>query len=378
MKNKVIFTLLALLLFSWGIMGYFGLKFFWKKARSIEQVKSPLADELALFLEKKWVEKYRTYQSQFDLEGKSAKDLEEMGKTIKEDFFQWIQARPHVKEVKSLEEVRVDSTKDYIIKSVSFINANGLTVTGHLSIPVRKKDSLPALMIPNGMGSSSEKIFGLTGTDYHSNVGKCFSKDFIVFAVNIPPATGPFKKTVKLMDRNFYLSNSAGLNWKYYQIVDKVSSALDYVENLPGYNGRAAIYGISMGGGTAIVSSLFEPRIKVVVPSGTNVFTPTDVQLLKNRRFVYTHYYEYNVVSCPSLFQLLFAMYPRQIVIELNKLDVTGVYNEALKAANQVRKFYEIRGRKNNVQLVLFEGQKFRNGHYMEVNQVKKILKQLL
>jgi len=177
-------------------------------------------------------------------------------------------------------------------------------------------------------------------------------------------------------NRNFYLANSAGINWRYYQIVDKVSSAIDYLETVSvADHERLAIYGISMGGATAIMGSVADDRIKVTIASGTNVFTPRDTFLLQHRRFKMAHHYGWNVVQRPTNAELLPALYPNPIIAELNKRDTAGVFSEAVEAATLVKQYYEQRGGMGSkVRIVTFDGQRTPDGHYMEITQVKQVL----
>ena len=339
-----------------------------------------LADELTVFLENRWIEKYEASQERFRFdETTSIEELAQLVNPIQKEFLNGIQFRPQNQPITNLNEDPIGEFPGYNLQSVHFKSANGLTVEGILSVPIQGTGPYPILIIPNGMGSSANEIFGLTRTDYHFEVGRKFANEYIVFAVNIPPTTNDWPEAVASSDRNFYLSNSAGLNWWYYQMVDKVSGAIDYLENrTEGDIQRIAVYGISLGGATTIISSLCDRRISVTIPSGTNVFTPTDTQLLKNRRFSYPHYYQYNVVQRPELFQLLYTLFPNPIIIELNRRDTTGVFEGALESAKQVKHYYELRGAGDRVHIVTFDDNtKTTNGHHMEITQVKDILDEL-
>lgn len=342
------------------------------------QAASPndLAEELTSYLETKWREKYENNQRRYDFAPyASEEELVQIGKIIQDDFSEWIQFRPHIKHIKNLETRKISENSYHKLISVHFKNSNGLTVEGILSIPKAKTKIYPTLIIPNGTSSSAKEIFGLTKIDYHFSVGDKFSKDYIVFAVNIPPTTDNFREAVRSNDRNFYLSNSAGLNYAYYQIIDKISSAIDYLENLSQVDIRClGIYGISLGGNASIIAAAFDDRLSFVVASGTNVFTPSDVQLLENRRFVYPHYYQYNMVERPEIFQLLYTVFPKRIIIELNRRDTTGVFREAIYNAELVRRYYKQRGVKDKVAIVDFDGLRKKNGHYMQIDEVKRIL----
>lgn len=374
-KRVIFILLLTYFITTMAVILYFGIL----NRRLFPASSNALAEELTNYFEAKWVEKYEANQKRYQFETNvSEEELAKLAETVRNDYQKWIQFQPHKKQINKLHKELIGEFSEHTLYSISFKNANSLTVEGIISVPKQEAEIYPVLIIPNGTSASADEIFGLTNIDYHFEVGNRFAKDYIVFAVNIPPTTDDFGEAVASNNRNFYLSNSAGLNWAYYQIPDKISSAIDYLENEPKADGkRIAIYGISLGGATAIIASLFDDRISVTIPSGTNVFTPTDVQLLENRRFTYPHWYPYNIVESPNLFQLLYALYPNQIIIEINEQDTTGVFSEALESAELIKRYYKQRGAGDKVQIVVFNGTKTGNGHYMEITQVKAILDDL-
>jgi len=165
------------------------------------------------------------------------------------------------------------------------------------------------------------------------------------------------------------------LNWSYYQRIDKISSVIDFLEDIPEADiERIAIYGISLGGAVAIEAGVFDDRISVIIPSGTNVMLPADLMLLKHRRFDYAYYYQFNIAERPDLYQLLYAAFPKHVIVELNRQDITGIYSESSKAAASIKGYYELRGKRNNVFTVIFDGGKTHDGHYMEIKKVKRHL----
>lgn len=335
-----------------------------------------LADELTSHIERQWRRDYVVYQETLSIDGKSSNNLATLAAKIHDDFTEWIQPPEHISRITDPERELIGEFPGYDLYGIRFKNANNLTVEGIISIPTSGRPSYPALIIPNGTSASAEEVFGLTRTDYHRGVGKEFARDHVVFAVNIPPTTDDFRLAVTSNDHSFFLANSAGINWTYLRQVDKVRSALDYLEQEPLSNGRFSIYGISLGGETAVAASFFDRRISATAVSGTNVLTPRATQLLENRRFVYPHYYQYDIIHRPENFQLLYTMFPKPVIIELNRQDTTGVFEEALLAAQQLRTYYLARG-SNDVHIVVFDGKETSNGHYMEIGGVAQILRSL-
>src|SRR5262249_49152227 len=160
-------------------------------------------------------------------------------------------------------------------------------------------------------------------------------------------------------------ANAAGINWEYFHLCDKVSSALDYVAAQDYVDmTRVGIYGISLGGWVSISASVCDPRIAATAASGTNVMTSFKTFLTRSRRFTYPHMYAYDVARRPDFYEAAYTLFPQPVIIELNMTDTTGDYGEALQHAREIQRYYTLRGQGDRVHIVTFEGYMGDTGHY--------------
>jgi len=279
--------------------------------------------------------------------------------------------------VSDLQEQLIGETNNARRYRVKFKNSLGLTVEGILSIPLSEKPH-PLIIIPNGMNSTPENLFLINHEDYQHGVASKFEGDYVVFALNIPSSLDSSYE-LKLHNEMNWAAELSGLDYRYYLTTDKVISALDYLESRPEIDpSRVAVYGISLGGEAAIRAGVIDPRISVIAASGTNIFTPS-YDLLKLYQYNYPYYYQYNRINLPDLGILMVGAYPRRIIIELNRQDTTGIFQEALLRVEQIKRIYSLFGRQDDVAIVTFD-QGVSNlapqGHEMEITQVKKQIDQ--
>lgn len=342
----------------------------------------PLLEELLLFLESRARDKWLENQARFDLDKpatpQAAQELiDTIGETSR-DFANEtrLKAREHV--ISNLEETLIGEVGNARRWRVRFQNGLGLTVEGILSVPLAKRPH-PVIIVPNGMSSTPEKLFLIDHEDYHHGVACRFEGDYVVFALHIP-SYPDFSYELMMHNRLNWAAESAGIDYKYYETVDKVVSALDYLETKPVIDPRRiAIYGISLGGDTAIDAGVEDERITVIAASGTNVLSPSYQQMFIQWRYMYPYYYRYNRLSLPDAGTKMLAAYPRRLIIELGRQDTTGDFNAALHRARQVKRIYSLLGRGDNVMIIAFNQKMFTiapHGHEMEVSRVKEQIDQ--
>lgn len=330
-----------------------------------------LAVELLNRSEDQFIEEYIQRQQQFAFgDDASSKELQTLSVTIRQDFLDWLNYAEHQSAIKNLQIETLETNERYTLHHITFMNAHDLMVQGIISVPLDQSRVYPVMIIPNGTSSSSYEIFGLTRPDYHQNVGRYFAENYVVFAVDIP-----FTQN----DETFLFSNAAGINWEYYRLCDKVSSALDYIEEQRYADmSRVGIYGISLGGWVSISASVCDNRILATAASGTNVFTSFLTHLTRHRRLTYPHQYQYRIADRPDFYEAMYALYPHPLIIEINGLDTTGDPAEALANTQQVKRYYELRGMGERVHIVRFvdDNERYNQNHFMEVSQVKAIFDQ--
>ena len=176
-------------------------------------------------------------------------------------------------------------------------------------------------------------------------------------------------------NRMNWAAEAAGLDYRYYETVDKVVSALDYLETKPEIDpGRIAIYGISMGGDTSINAGVEDGRISVIAASGTNVFSTSYQQMFTQWPYAFPYYYRYDRLSLPDVGTRMLSAYPKRLIVELGRQDITGDFEATLHRAEQIKRVYQLLGHEENVAIVTFDPTKSEiapNGHEMDITGVK-------
>ena len=336
----------------------------------------PLLEELVQFFEARAREKWFQNQAKFDLErpttGQEAQHLIETIRLAYRDFYlSGVDVRKH--QLDDVEEQPMGEFNGARRYRVRFRNDLGLTVEGILSVPVAQGPH-PLIIIPNGMSGTPERLFLIDREDYHHGVACQFEGDSVVFALHIP-SNPDFSYEVEMQNRMNWAAQVAGMNYWYYLMIDKVISALDYLDTRSEIDpDRTAIYGISMGGATAILAAVGDERIEVIAASGTNVFTPHYQMMFQERRYVYPHYYWYNRLSAPDLGTTALAVFPRRLIIELNRRDRAGNFETALHRAQQIKRIYRLLGHEEDVVIVTFDQESpvAPHGHEMGISGVKQ------
>jgi len=339
--------------------------------------REPLLEELLLFFESRARDKWLENQARFNLnEPATPKDAQDLIDAIREANCNFanrtrLMAREHV--ISNLEEKLIGEVRNSRRWRIRFQNGLGLTVAGILSVPLEKRPH-PVIIIPNGMTSTPENLFLIDHEDYHRGVACRFEGSYVVFALHIP-SSPDFSYELMMHNRMNWAAEAMGIDYRYYETVDKVVSALDYLETKPAIDpSRIAIYGISLGGDTSIDAGVEDKRINVIAASGTNVFSPSYQQMFVQWRYMYPYYYRYNRLLLPDAGTKLLASYPRRLIIELGRQDSTGDFNAALRRAQQIKRIYSVLGQADNVKIITFNRDKSNiapNGHEMEVNCVQ-------
>lgn len=339
----------------------------------------PVGAELNVFFEDEYRARSEAYQAQFAFDETTPPEtLAAIGEKIRTDFMRWLGDPIHTNRIDDLSiQPLPPLAETYTLQAVAFTNANGLRIQGVLSIPTTNGPH-PVMILPNGTAGSAAEMFGLTrSASAYRQVGQHFAPDYLVFAVEIPPTQLAAPNHFMENDISYFFSTAAGLNWEYYRSCDKVMSALDYIETLPQADlQRVGIYGLSYGGITAIMSALCDDRITAVAGSGTNVFTTTLTQITTHRRLVYAHQYIYDSAQMPDYYQVMYALFPRTVIAEINSYDQTGKYFEAVANVRRVQQYYTLRGAPQTAHLIHF-ADSHAPVHRLDVLRVKAVFDRL-
>lgn len=336
-------------------------------ARPLPGEETSLPQELLEFVESQYVARRDAYQAalRFDSSASQAQ-LETIGNTARMDYLRLLQPKAHEAAIRNLRAVPLDPGPNYRLEHISFSDANGLTVRGVLSTPTAGKGPYPVVIIPTGTGATGYDVFSIPQEEYHHGAGRKFSGDYIVLGLDMP----------SMNDDVFHMSNAAGQNENFYLACDKVSSALDFVLDNPAADkSKVGIYGISLGGYAAIVGAACDDRITTIAASGTNVFTSKATDIRRLRRFEVAFQYSYNSSQLPDLYQVLYGMFPKPVIMEMSAADTSGEYAEALQNSQKVLDYYRLRNKAGNASRILIEDDTCRGAwrnHCMEVTRVKQ------
>jgi len=299
--------------------------------------------------------------------------------TIRAAFIDGAAMAPHEKLVADVTRVQVAEENSYRLERVAFKNALGLSVHGLLAVPQKCVPSCPVLIAPNGWSSTPEAVMGYGVQDYQHAFGKKFAEaGYIVFAVNLPFAPQDPARTASIESHTAMLASlSAARYWTYLRI-EPVLGALDFVETLAEADlARVAVFGISAGGEAALQASVMDSRIGAIVVSGVNVLTPRREMLLETRRFVYSQMYDWNAFALPDADELLVALYPRPVCVELGIYDSTGDFASALAAAERAQGAYQNEARGDNFRIVTHNQNTTADGHETQVQQCLDFVNQV-
>jgi pimeloyl-ACP methyl ester carboxylesterase len=232
------------------------------------------------------------------------------------------------------------------------------------------------LIAPNGWSSSPEAVMGMSPPDYQNAFGEKFAQDgYVVFAVFLPTAPGDATRTAAAEAHASFLANMVGEHYWNRMRVEKILSALDFVETLPQADAeRIAVYGVSMGGEAGLAAAVLDSRIDALVISGANVLTPRLQMLLELRRFIYPQMYEWNTVALPDVDEMLVGVYPRPVCAEWGRHDRTGDTEAALAVSERVAEVYTRTGAADRFEIVVHDLATTPDGHETEVTACKEFL----
>lgn len=315
-------------------------------------------------------------QSEFDYHEATGPSLSLLVARIQQRLAENAGIVPHRSTMQDLSVTRLEQEPRYSLFRVKFRDASGLSVEGLLGKPTSCSLACPVLIAPNGWSSAPEAIMGIGPDDYQHQFGKVFANSgYVVFAVYVPSSPYDVTKT-NIAERNAWLlANISGTRYWSYWWLDKVMSAIDYVETLDYVDmTRVGIYGVSMGGQAALYSSVLDPRISAVVVSGTNVLTPSSSMLLEERRLIYPQDYRWDVADTPDTDELILSLFPRPVCVELDKYDTTGDFSQALQSAEDVQRVYKREGIADRFMIAVVGMKTTQDGHEAQIVDCKGFL----
>jgi hypothetical protein len=330
-------------------------------------LEANLTRELLDFAESQYLTRRKAYQANYQFDQSATKDqLIAISQTARLDYLRSLLPRTHQSAINNLQTVELEPGANYRLQHITFSNANGLTVRGVLSVPTGERASYPVMIIPTGTNATGYDLFSIPTRDYHNDVGRRFAGSYIVFGLDLPG----------LNDDVFHMANAAGQNENYYFTCDKISSALDFVLRSPfSDESRVGIYGLSLGGYAAISGAICDERIDAIAASGTNVFDSKSTQLLQTRRLEQAFLYQHNIAQLPDLYQVLYGVFPKPVIMEMDVHDTTGEYTEAFSNSQKVMDYYKLRGKPDRAFRVIINDDTCRSAwkhHCMEVTRVKQ------
>lgn len=259
-------------------------------------------------------------------------------KKIRKAFRRGYGVKRHKSPVNRLTTRVIEVGEDYSLIESSFKNANGLTVR---TIHTAYNDNVrrPTMLIPNGFAGDGRKSFCISPKDYYHCSARVFADDgYFVATIYIP--TDGVERTRDVQTNTHLFSIAAGETWVNAWIIDKVRSAIDYLETQPNFKKRkVGIYGCSMGGWASLIAGFADKRIHLVVGSGTNVWTDRFYQITSNRRFQYPSMYEWSLADRPTPIEEAFAFADKGKIVlaEFGKEDNSGVYSEIKKEFSKAK-----------------------------------------
>lgn len=312
-----------------------------KLAPLVDDAPRDPANELVAFLEQNVRARDSEHRDLYRFDRASGRALADFKLRVRNATRQYFRTTDHEVGINQLTEEVLETNDNYTLTRVRFKNALNLANEMIIATPTGSGPH-PLLVIPNGSVGKPENIMGLTTEDYHHNLGRVFADaGFGVAAVNIP-SPKPFTEAIKITNAQFYLANIIGENFSKYFIVDKMLSAMDYLETLSWVDrNRVATYGISLGGWASILSSVLDSRITATIVSGTNVLTPIIEQQLVNRRFQYAHYFEWRITELPTFIEMMASLHPQPLAVEIGRQDQTGIYSVARKQAERLQALWQ-------------------------------------
>lgn len=157
---------------------------------------------------------------------------------------------------------RLGETAAYSIDRVFLRTIYGVEAYGIMLTP-RGSGPFPAVICQHGFGGSPETVCGLAAESdiYHQFGARIAERGYVVFAPRVMNSS----ESRRLLDRKALLVGERLLGLEMF----KISRLVDYLESLPHvHSGKIGIYGLSMGGTTALSAPAADVRIAASVISG--------------------------------------------------------------------------------------------------------------
>lgn len=208
----------------------------------------------------------------------------------------------------------------------------------------------------HGHDGSPEKVIGLEQRDYTRKFGEELVKTgYMVYA--------PYVLNVSSLNTNLHaLGMLYSQNTKYSIDLLKLLSIVDSIKSQPELSKLPiAVYGISYGGRLSLLLAGIDPRIDIMITSGSfklNRSYLEDDYALGNERPYWA-----NLVIFNNAFHVYFdysdiakLVYPRPFIMELGAFDL-GKYPESIINDWQaIRKVYKKNNMSNRLELIWFKG----------------------
>ena len=93
--------------------------------------------------------------------------------------------------------------------------------------------------------------------------------------------------------------------------------------------------------------------------------------MFSHRKYVYGHYYWYDRLAEPGLPALALSLFPRRLIIELNRRDRSGRFYSAAVGAGEIERIYDLLAPEDRASTVIFDRLTANGGHEMSVSEVK-------
>jgi dienelactone hydrolase len=235
----------------------------------------------------------------------------------------------------------------------------GVEAYGHLLVPRRPGQRLPAVICQHGLNGQPSGITGIGDdrlTPYHGYGAALAERGYVVFApyVTVPSPQGQLINELVL--------RAAPLGMMRTAIeVRKLRAILDFLVKQPFVDpDRIGYYGLSYGGYSAIWMAPLEPRLRAVIISGHfNEWTVkiTDEELGTS----YLHhpdedFYTWNVLHRFTHPELMAAVWPRAVMVEFADKDSTTTLDWHGRAWEQVERLAAALGMRRRVERDWFHG----------------------
>lgn len=252
---------------------------------------------------------------------------------------------------------------DYIREKVVFDSEPFASIPAWVLVPKqrKRKEKLPAVLCSHGHGLGKNELVGLDNkgrrlATYQKESAVQFARrgyvtispDWRAFGERTSPAPGD------ICDKSYMGYLYLGFHLLALQIWDGMRT-IDYLQSRPEVDpSRIGCQGVSLGGTMTIYLTALDPRIKVACIHG----------YICNVRYKLKEGWG---VCCgsqtmPSLLKygdvadVAILIAPRPLLVTIGKYDSTFPAPDALSAYRRIKKAYEIIGKKDYIQLDLFDG----------------------